>query len=57
MKTQAPKTVTLVIAVILFLIGFLGLYTTVVRIPTYWAQLCLVISNILLILGALVKGL
>ncbi|MBU7018698.1 MAG: hypothetical protein HXS44_14405 [Theionarchaea archaeon] len=57
MKTQAPKSVTLVIALLLFLIGLLGLYTTVLRISTDWAQICLVLSNILLILGALVKGL
>lgn len=57
MKPQAPKTATLVIALILFLIGLLGLYTNVVAIRTDLAQLCLVISNVLLILGVLVKGL
>ena len=56
MKPQAPKTVTLVIAILLFLIGFLSLYTTVIRISPSYAQLCLVISNVLLILGTLVKG-
>ena len=47
---------TLVIAVILFLIGVAGLYTNALSIRTDLAQLCLVLSNILLILGALVKG-
>ncbi|MBU7025581.1 MAG: hypothetical protein HXS48_01470 [Theionarchaea archaeon] len=56
MKTQAPKSVTLVIAILLFLIGLIGLYGGVHTISTSLAQLCLVISNILLILGALVKG-
>jgi hypothetical protein len=57
MKPQAPKTATFVIALILFLIGLLGLYTHVITIRTDLAQLCLVISNVLLILGILVKGL
>jgi hypothetical protein len=57
MKPQAPKTATFVIALILFLIGLLGLYTHVITIRTDLAQLCLVISNVLLILGVLVKGL
>ncbi|MBU7013920.1 MAG: hypothetical protein HXS52_08250 [Theionarchaea archaeon] len=57
MKPQAPKTVTFVIALIFFLIGLLGLYTNVIAIRTDFAQLCLVISNVLLILGILVKGL
>lgn len=56
MKPQPPKTVTLVIAIILFLIGVFALYSNVIRIGDDIAQLCLVISNILLILGALVKG-
>lgn len=56
MKPQPPKTVTLVIAIILFLIGVFALYSNVIRIGTDIAQLCLVISNILLILGTLVKG-
>lgn len=57
MKPQAPKTITLVIAILLFLIGLLGLYSRVLTIQTSIAQLCLVLSNVLLILGALVKGL
>ncbi|MBU7009396.1 MAG: hypothetical protein HXS46_01805 [Theionarchaea archaeon] len=56
MKTQAPKSITLVIAIILFLIGVAVLYGNVRGISHGLAQLCLVISNILLILGALVKG-
>ncbi|MBU6998139.1 MAG: hypothetical protein HXS41_03035 [Theionarchaea archaeon] len=57
MKPQAPKTVTFVIALILFLVGLLGLYTGVISLRNDLAQLCLVISNVLLILGVLVKGL
>lgn len=56
MKPQAPKSATLIIAIILFLIGFFVLYTDVVSMRTDLAQLCLVISNVLLILGCLVKG-
>ncbi|MGD2248381.1 MAG: hypothetical protein PVF58_08230 [Candidatus Methanofastidiosia archaeon] len=56
MKTQAPKSVTVLIAILLFLVGIIGIYIDRTLIGTDLAQLCLVISNILLILGVLFKG-
>jgi hypothetical protein len=59
-RTQAPKQVTLIIALILWLIGLLaGL--SIIHIPGslpsatgFW---CLVVAGLLLILGSLLDGL
>lgn len=57
---QAPKKVTLIIAVILWLVGTLG-GLHIIHIPSsfpptagFW---CLVIAGLLLILGSMVDGL
>lgn len=55
-KTQAPKQVTLIIAVVLWLIGLLG-GLGVVAIPGNYGFWSLVIAGALLILGSLIDGL
>lgn len=55
-KTQAPKQVTLIIAVILWLIGLLG-GLGVVAVPGSYGFWALVIAGALLILGSLMDGL
>lgn len=55
-KTQAPKQVTLIVAVILWLIGLLG-GLGVVSIPGNYGFWALVIAGALLILGSLLDGL
>ena len=55
-KTQAPKEVTLIISIILWLIGLLG-GLGVVAIPNNFVFWALVIAGALLILGSLLDGL
>ena len=55
-KTHAPKQVTLIIAVVLWLIGLLGVLG-VVAIPGNYEIWSLVIAGALLILGSLIDGL
>jgi len=55
-KTQAPKQVTLIIAIILWVIGLLG-FLNVVAIPDDYEYWALVIAGALLILGSLLDGL
>ena len=55
-KTQAPKQVTLIIAIILWLIGLLG-GLGVVAVPGNYGFWALVIAGALLILGSLIDGL
>ena len=55
-KTQAPKQVTLIIAIVLWLVGLLG-GLGMVAIPGNYGFWCLVIAGALLILGSLIDGL
>lgn len=55
-KTQAPKQVTLIIAIVLWLIGLLG-GLGMVAIPGNYGFWSLVIAGALLILGSLLDGL
>ena len=55
-RTQAPKQVTLIIALVLWLIGLLaGL--GVIHVPNNLGFWSLVIAGLLLILGSLLDGL
>lgn len=54
--TQAPKQITLLIAVILWLIGLLG-GLNVAAVPSQYVFWSLVIAGALLILGSLLDGL
>lgn len=56
LRTQAPKQITLLIAVILWLIGLLG-GLGVVALPGGLGFWSLVIAGALLILGSLLDGL
>jgi hypothetical protein len=55
-RTQAPRSVTLVIAIILWLIGTGAVYG-IIRVPSPWGVTSLVIAGLLLILGSLIDGL
>jgi len=55
-KTQAPKQVTLIIAIVLWLIGLLGVLG-MVAVPGNYETWALVIAGALLILGSLLDGL
>ena len=55
-KTQAPKQVTLIIAIVLWLIGLLG-GLGMVAVPGNYGFWSLVIAGALLILGSLLDGL
>lgn len=55
-KTQAPKEVTVIIAVILWLIGLVGVLN-LVAVPSNYEVWALVIAGALLILGSLLDGL
>lgn len=56
-RTQAPTQITLVLAVILWLIGFLGHFGVIPAVTGVVAFWCLAIAGLLLILGSLIKGL
>ncbi len=56
-RTQAPTQLTLIIAVILWLIGFLGHFAIIPSVTGVVAFWCLAVAGLLLILGALIKGL
>ena len=55
-RTQAPKQITLIVAVILWLIGLLG-GLNVASVPSQYVFWSLVIAGALLILGSLLDGL
>jgi hypothetical protein len=55
MKTNAPKVVTLVIAIILWLVGAIGVFVTSVSVP--YAEYLLALGGLIAILGGLIKGL
>jgi phosphatidylglycerophosphate synthase len=55
-RTQAPKQITLILSVVLWLVGLLaGL--NMIHIPSPWGFWSLVIAGLLLILGSLLDGL
>jgi len=55
-RTQAPKQITLILSVVLWLIGLLaGL--GVIHVPSPYGFWSLVIAGLLLILGSLLDGL
>ncbi len=54
MKTNAPKVVTLVIALLLWLIGVIGVFTSV-SIP--YAAGILALGGLIAIAGGFIKGL
>lgn len=54
--TQAPREATLVVAVILWLIGFADVILNVVTLPSNLGVWFLVIAGFLLILGSLVDN-
>ena len=55
-KTQAPKQVTLIISLVLWLVGLLaGL--SVIHVPNNLGFWSLVVAGLLLILGSLLDGL
>ena len=59
-KTQAPKKVTLVIALVLWLVGLLnglGVMALPASLPNNFGFWALVISGLLLILGSVLDGL
>ncbi len=56
MRTQAPKQVTLVIAVILWLLGFADTVLGVIALGSNFGLWALVLAGLLLIVGSLVKG-
>lgn len=55
-RTQAPKSATLVIAGILWLVGTADVFG-IARVPSPWDVYCLVAAGLLLILGSLIDGL
>ena len=55
--TQAPREVTLIIAAILWLLGFASEILHIVTLPGGYGVWCLVLAGGLLILGSLVDGL
>ena len=56
-KTQAPKEVTLVIAVILWIIGVAATILGALVLPDNYGVWALVLAGLLLILGSVVDGL
>lgn len=55
-RTQAPKSGTLVIATILWLVGTADVFG-LARVPSPWDVYSLVAAGLLLILGSLIDGL
>jgi hypothetical protein len=55
MRTQAPKQITLILVIVLWLVGLLT-YLGVLPIPSNAGVWCLVIAGLLAILGSLVDG-
>jgi len=54
MKTNAPKSITLIIAVILAVLGILGLFIPVLSGAGFWLLLA---GFVVLLAGTLLKGL
>ena len=56
MKTQAPKQITLIIAIILWVIGVLSTVLGLFSLPNDLGLWSLIVAGLLLIIGSLVKG-
>jgi hypothetical protein len=56
MRTQAPRSITLIIALILWVLGAAEMLLGV-AIPYQAGQWCLLIAGGLLLLGSLIRGL
>ncbi len=56
MKPQAPKQITLIIAIILWVIGVLSTVLGVFSLPNDLGLWSLIVAGLLLILGCLIKG-
>jgi len=55
-RTQAPREITLIVAVVLWLLGFASVILGVVQLPSNLGVWALVISGLLLIIGSLVEA-
>ena len=55
-RTSAPREITLVIAVILWIIGFAAVILNAVSLPNNLGAWALALAGLLLILGSLVEG-
>lgn len=55
-KTQPPREVTLIIAIVLWLIGFASEILHAVALPAGYGDWALVVAGGLLILGSLING-
>ena len=56
-KTQRPREITVIIAVILWLLGFADVILGVVDLPGNLGVWALVVAGLLVILGSLADGL
>ena len=56
MRTQPPKQITLIIAIILWVIGILSTLLDVISLPNNLGLWSLVIAGLLLILGSLIDN-
>lgn len=57
MKPQAPKQITLIVSIILWVIGLLSTVLGLFPLPNNLGLWSLIVAGLLLILGSLVKGL
>jgi hypothetical protein len=56
-RTQAPRTVTVVISGVLWLIGTLDVLGFAQIVPSPWGVYSLIAAGLLLLLGSLIDGL
>lgn len=56
LKTQAPKSITLIIAIILWVIGILATVLGVFTLPSNLGVWALIVAGLLLILGSLIDN-
>jgi flagellar biosynthesis protein FliP len=56
-RTSAPREITLVVAVIFWLLGFMDVMLDAISLPYNLGVLFLVVAGLLLILGSIVEGL
>jgi hypothetical protein len=56
LKTQPPKSITLIIAIILWVIGILATVLGVISLPSNLGVWALIVAGLLLILGSLIDN-
>jgi uncharacterized membrane protein HdeD (DUF308 family) len=56
LKTQPPKSITLIIAIILWVIGILATVLGVFTLPNNLGLWALIVAGLLLILGSLINN-